>query len=121
VIAYAPVAFFHCQHCEVVWQQAGAGNSFHREQVSSSLPEDLRQEYQKLSEWVRKMLDTYGARVAFRVIDAASIEGWLKSLRYGIHEYPAVIVDHRQKIVGCDFDRASALIRENVERFAPVA
>lgn len=120
VLAYAPVAFFHCQHCELVWQQAGTAN-FHRDQISSSLPEDLRQQYQGLSDWIRKVSDTYGTRVVFRVIDAASIEGWFKSLRYGIHKYPAVIVDRKEKFIGGDFDPASDLIRERVERLAPVA
>ncbi len=119
VLAYAPVAFFHCQHCEVVWQQAGASTEIRREQIASSLPDDLAEEYQALSHWVREMITAYGERIAFRVIDATSIEGWLKSLRYGIHKYPAVVVDRKEKIAGRDFHGASALIQHRMAQSPP--
>lgn len=118
VLAYAPVAFFHCQHCEVVWQQAGASREIRREQIASSLPDDLAQEYQALSNWVREMITAYGERIAFKVIDAASIEGCLKSLRYGIHKYPAVVVDHKEKFIGHDFNAVSALIQQRMARLS---
>ena len=113
VIAYAPVAFFHCKHCELVWDQAGAAKNIHEEQLASSLPEDLKQEYQQLSDWVREMVTAFGDRIIFRVVDAASIEGWWKSLRYRVHQYPAVIVDGEEKLVGAGcLQQAAAAIRE---------
>jgi hypothetical protein len=116
VIAYAPVAFFHCWHCEVAWQPTGASKHFRQEQLASSLPEDLKEEYRELSDWVRQMMADYGERITFRVIDAISIEGWLKSIRYRLHKYPAVIVDGKEKIVGrgC-FEQATAAIRRRTE------
>lgn len=115
VLAYAPAAFFHCRHCEVVWQQTGVGKPLRQEQLASSLPEDLKQEYQELSDWVRQMVASYEERIAFKVIDVASIEGWLKSVRYRLHKYPAVIVDGKEKIVGrgC-FEQATAVIRQRM-------
>jgi hypothetical protein len=116
VLAYAPVAFFHCRHCEVVWQPTGVGEHLRQEQLDSSLPEDLKKEYRELSDWVRQMKADYGERIAFSVIDAASIEGWLKSVRYRLHKYPAVIVDGKQKITGCDcFGQATTVIRQKME------
>ena len=114
VLAYAPTAFFHCKHCELVWQQTGASTKYHQEQLDSALPEDLMQQYQQLSDWVRQMADTYGDRLQFRVIDAASIEGWLKSLRHWVHRYPAVIVDGNAKCSGLDCQAASELIRQRL-------
>ena len=116
VIAYAPVAFFHCRHCELVWDQAGAAKNIHEEQLASSLPEDLKQEYQQLSDWVREMVAAFGERITFRVIDAASLEGWWKSLRYRVHTYPAVIVADREKIIGSGhLEQATAVIRQRAE------
>jgi len=116
VLAYAPVAFFHCRHCEVVWQPTGVGEHLRQEQLASSLPEDLKEEYRALSDWVREMLAAYGERIAFRVIDAASIEGWLKSVRYRLHKYPAVIVEGKEKLIGCGcFEQAAAVIRRRME------
>jgi len=114
VLAYAPTAFFHCRHCEVVWQQTGTGRALREEQLQASLPADLMQEYQELSDWVVRMAETYGSRLRVKVIDAASLEGWFKSLRYRVRRYPAVIVDGRTKFLGPDLERASELIRQRV-------
>lgn len=115
VLTYAPVAFFHCLHCELVWQQTGVGAIYRREQLESSIPDDLKEQYQQLSDWVRKMAGSYAGRLIFKVIDAASIEGWIKSVRYRVHKYPVVIVDGKEKSVGPDFEHATALIRRRLE------
>jgi len=114
VLAYAPTAFFHCRHCEVVWQQTGTGRALRQEQLDSSLPDDLMRQYQQLSDWVLQMAETYGSRLQFKVIDAASLEGWFKSVRYRVRHYPAVIVDGRTKFLGPDLARATELIRQTV-------
>ncbi|HYT05678.1 MAG TPA: DUF1525 domain-containing protein [Gemmatimonadales bacterium] len=85
-----------------------------REQVETSLPADLKDQYQRVSDWVRGRVAAHGARVRFRIVDAASLEGWLKSLRYGIRQYPAVIVDGREKSIGTEFERATALIERRL-------
>ena len=117
VLAYAPTAFFHCQHCEVIGQVTGTTGHIRREQLSSALPDDLSEEYLEVSNWVREMAAAYDRRISLRVIDAASIEGWFKSVRYGIRRYPAVIVDRKEKVIGRDFQRASALIQERLARW----
>jgi hypothetical protein len=110
ILAYAPTQFFHCQHCELIWQQAGAGARLHQEQLESSLPSDIQKEYADLSTWVRETVETYGGRVVFKVIDAASMEGLLKSVRYGARHYPAFVVDGGAKYIGTDFNQAKNLI-----------
>jgi len=115
VLAYAPTAFFHCRHCELVWQQTGTGRALRQEQLASSLPDDLMRQYQQISDWVLKMAETYGSRLQFKVIDAASLEGWFKSLRYRVRRYPAVIVGGRTKFLGPDLQRATELIRQSVD------
>lgn len=97
IIAYAPTAFYHCTHCEVVWREAGVTGRIHQEQVESSLPSDLAQEYQNISLWVEGLFQGYLDRITVKVIDAASMEGLFKSLQYGVHRYPAVIIDHRSR------------------------
>ena len=114
VLAYAPTAFFHCRHCEVVWQETGTGRALRQEQLEASLPADLMQQYQQISDWVLQLAETYGSQLQFKVIDAASLEGWYKSLRYWVRRYPAVIVDGRTKFLGPDLEQASALIRQRV-------
>jgi hypothetical protein len=100
IIAFAPTAYYHCTHCEVAWQEMGKSNRVHEEQLESSLPEDLRREYQVVSDWVREMFRIHCDNIVLKVIDAASIEGFYKSLKYQARRYPAVIVDGRSKFIG---------------------
>lgn len=96
IIAYAPTAFYHCTHCEVAWREMGASNRIHAEQVESSLPPDLANDYQAVSDWVREVFRLYCDQLLVKVIDAASLEGFVKSLRYGIHHYPAIVLKDKK-------------------------
>jgi hypothetical protein len=100
IIAYAPTAYYHCTHCEVAWREMGADNHIHEEQLASSLPADLIREYQTISDWVREMFRIHCDNILLKVIDAASIEGFYKSLKYNVRRYPAVIVDGKARFLG---------------------
>ncbi len=112
ILAYAPTQYFHCQHCEVLWNQAEVKGvkEFHADALESSIPPDMMREYQNLSDWVLGAVERYGGGVVFKVIDAASFEGVFKTLRYRAHRYPAVIVNGRSKYIGGDFKQAEAMI-----------
>jgi|GEM_PF-378833 len=117
IIAYAPTAFYHCTHCEVAWREMGATNRIHEEQVASSLPEDLIKEYQMVSDWVKELFRIHCDRIIVKVIDAASIEGFYKSLKYHARHYPAVIVDGKSRFIGSEMlSAASEEIAHQLER-----
>jgi hypothetical protein len=78
----------------------GATNRIHQEQMGSSLPEDLMQEYQVVSDWVREIFRVHCDRVVLKVVDAASLEGFYRSLKYNAHRYPAVIVNGKSRFIG---------------------
>jgi hypothetical protein len=100
IIAYAPTAYYHCTHCEVAWREMGADNRIHEEQLQSSLPSDLIKEYETVSDWVREMFRIHCDAIVLKVIDAASVEGFYKSLRYSARRYPAVIVNGKARFIG---------------------
>jgi hypothetical protein len=100
IIAYAPTAYYHCTHCEVAWHEMGASNRIHDEQLESSLPADLIQDYQRVSDWVQEMFRVYCDAIVLKVIDAASVEGFYKSIKYKARRYPAVIVNHKARFLG---------------------
>lgn len=100
IIAYAPTASYHCTHCEVAWREVGASNRVRKEQMESSLPEDLTREYDAVSDWVREVFRVHCDRILLKVIDAASIEGFYKSLKYNARRYPAVIVNGQSRFLG---------------------
>ena len=100
IIAYAPTAYYHCTHCEVAWREIGMNNRAHEEQLQSSLPEDLIREYAIVSDWVKEMFKNHCDAILLKVIDAASIEGFYKALRYNARRYPAVIVNRKARFLG---------------------
>jgi hypothetical protein len=112
VITYAPTVFYHCQHCELTWQQIGVGDRLHRREAREALPDDLLEEWHRLSEWVDGLIRTYGSRVSVKVVDAASIEGVWKSVRHRVRTYPTVIVGGQEKRTGADFASIGPLIKE---------
>ncbi len=116
VIAYAPTQFYHCMHCEVLFQEADVKGvkKFHADTVETSMPADMMQDYRNLSDWILNSVERFGGRVVFKVIDAASMEGLLKSVRYGVRKYPAVVIDGKAKQTGADFQKADVLIDQSL-------
>jgi hypothetical protein len=110
VIAYAPTIFRHCQHCEVAFEGLGFGERIHREEAADALPDDLITDFARVSDWVHGLIERHGPRVAVSVVDAASIEGFWKSLRHRARRYPAVVVDGRTT----DLDGAGELIDQRL-------
>jgi hypothetical protein len=114
VITYAPTVFYHCQHCELAFRELGVGERLRRREAAEALPDDLTNEFQAVSDWVHELLRRHGRRVRVDVLDAASIRGFLASLRYRVGRYPAVIVDGRDKRIGLDFAAIDPLIDRKV-------
>jgi len=108
IIAYAPTAYYHCTHCEVAWREMGATNRIHEEQMESSLPQDLIREYERVSDWVRDMFRVHCDAILLKVIDAASVEGFYKSLKYHARRYPVVIVNRKARFLGSEMLSAAS-------------
>jgi len=112
IVAYAPTSFYHCTHCEVVWREVDFDRGIRKEQVASALPADVAQEYQAVSDWVRKLFQVYCDQVIVKVIDAASIEGFWKTLRYGLRHYPSVMIGSKRISMGTNFSAAEEEINK---------
>jgi len=93
----------------------GLRHKVQRDLMASALPEDLQAEFHGLSEWARSLPAQFGGRVRVRLIDAASIEGFFKSLLRRCRRYPAFAVDG-QRYVGSDFSRVDVLIAGALRR-----
>ena len=118
VVTYAPTIFRHCQHCEVAFEGVGFAERMRRNEAKDSLPDDLIEEFQRVSDWVHGLLQRYGPRVAITVIDAASIEGFWTSLRRGVRRYPAVILDGRRASSASDLPAVEAEIESRLSGHA---
>ncbi len=116
VITYTPTFFYHCQHCELTFREMGVGQAVHREQAREALPEDLTREFAAVSSWLHELLERYGSRIRIKLVDAASLEGFWKSLRHGIKSYPAILIDGVEKHVGIDLLSLDSTIENRVRR-----
>ena len=109
ILAYAPTQFFHCLHCEVVWSGLKLGSDWHADQGESSLPPELQAEYDAISAWVTEASERYGQRVKFTIVDAASIQGLVKSVRHRSRRFPVFVINGSERFSGFDretLDRA---------------
>src|SRR5207247_5384641 len=87
----------------------GLRQKVQREMADSALPDDLKAEFHSLSAWAHTLPGKFADRVRIRLIDAASIEGFFKSLVHRFWRYPAFAVEG-ERCVGSDFDRGEALM-----------
>ena len=114
IITYAPTTFYHCQHCELAFREVGIGERLRRREAAEALPEDLAREFQAVSDWVHRLLERHRGLLRIDVLDAASIRGFIASLRHRVGRYPAVIVDGHVKQTGLDFAALDSLIDRKV-------
>jgi hypothetical protein len=115
VITYAPTVFRHCQHCEVAFDEMGLGERIRREEAASALPEDLITEYAQVSDWIHRLLERHPHKLAIDLVDAASVEGVIRSLRHRVRRYPAVVVEGADRWSGVtDFGEVDRLIADHI-------
>jgi hypothetical protein len=82
-------------------------------------PLDLKEEYLKLSDWIRELTRLYKHRLLIRVIDAQSPLGFYKSLRHRIRTYPAFIVEGKETYTGWDKNQLESLLDKNIKNSLP--
>jgi hypothetical protein len=109
------VTFFdHCRHCEILFDQTGLDQKFHQKE-RDEYPPDLREEYARLSDWVHELVHLYKHRLIIRVIDAQSLLGIYKSLRYWVRAYPTFIVEGKETYSGWDKTRVENLLDKYIK------
>ena len=110
VIAPVLTNFFHCMHCEQVFDQAGIGRQVHQEELDQ-YPKDIKEEASRLASLLLDLSQRYGNQIHIQVIDPQSPEGLWKSVRYWVRKYPTFIVNGREKVVGWDQVALDALLK----------
>lgn len=75
-------------------------------------PEDLKEEYLFLSNWIRELAQNYREKILIKIIDVQSLLGVYKSLRYGVRRYPTFILNKKEKYTGKDKAQLDTLLQE---------
>lgn len=97
----------------------GIGDRVHNQEINE-YPEEMREEYLRLSDWVRATYDSYGMKVWIKVIDPQSLVGLWKHVRYKVHKYPTFVLDGEHIYSGWSstqdvLDQVDALLRLRAE------
>ena len=75
-------------------------------------PEDLKEEYLFLSNWIRELAQKYREKILIKIIDVQSLQGVYKSLRHRVYQYPTFIINKKGKYTGKDKAWLDALLQE---------
>ena len=118
VFAHIPTDFFHCSHCERLFDIAGVGASVHREN-QTAYPPDVLEEAKRLAAWLQDLSARYGDQIHIRVVDPQSPEGFFKSLRYSVRRYPTFIINRRTKYTGWEPGTLDRLLEKQAAQRAP--
>ena len=114
IVTKVLTTFDHCGHCEIFFDGGGIDQKFHRKETDE-YPSDLREEFAKLSDWIRELNRLYKHRLLIKLIDAQSLLGIFKSLRYWIRSYPTFIVEGKETYAGWDKIRLETLLDKYIK------
>ncbi len=101
VIFPMPEGWGMCSACELMMAQAELGQA-PAERGLEEYPPDWRQDYQQLSTVIFRLADRFQDGIMIRIWDPRSLQGLVKSIRYGVRRYPTFIIAGRRKVTGWD-------------------
>jgi hypothetical protein len=116
IVTRVITSFDHCRHCAVLFEESGLQGKFNQKTLDE-YPQDVMEEYVQLSNLVRELARLYKHRLQIRIIDAQSMLGLYKSVRYRIRKYPTFIVNGKQTYAGWDKERLEGLLDQHIQAF----
>ena len=114
VVTNMLTTYGQCSRCSMIFEEAGLKREYHRKQIDE-YPRDLKEESEKLSDWVRELKQLYKHRLVIRLIDAQSLLGVYKALRHRVRKYPAFIVERKETLSGWDKSRLEELLDKHIK------
>ena len=103
-----------CRRCKILFDQAGLDQKFHQGEMDE-YPPDLKEEYTRLSDWIRELNRLYKHRLLIKLIDVQSPLGIYKSLRYRIRTYPTFVVEGKETYAGWDKGQLESLLDKYIK------
>ena len=119
IVTQVITTFDHCSHCELIFDEAGL-RSKHRQKEIDEYPQDLKEDFLKLSDLIRDLARLYKHRLHVRIIDAKSLMGVYKSLRFRIKTYPTFIVEGKEALAGWDRSRLEGILDKYVKAYRSI-
>jgi hypothetical protein len=104
VIAPLPEGWGMCLSCEMLLARANLDQA-PAERGREEYPAQWQEDFRRLSEFVLNLATRYGDSILIQIFDPRSVQGLIKSIRYGARSYPTFIVASQEKVVGWDVNR----------------
>ncbi len=114
VVFPVPALYGLCPSCEFFADEADLRDPKNNQDLNE-YPEELKEDYLHLSDWIRELGKKYGNRLLIKVIDAQSLQGLYKSVRFAVRKYPAFIIDKKKKYSVRNKEELDALINQRLE------
>jgi hypothetical protein len=118
IVSKVLTTFHHCRHCKILFDQAGLDQTFHQKEMEE-YPSDLKEEFIKLSDWVRELRRLYKHRLLIKLVDIQSPLGIYKSLRHRIRTYPTFIIEGKETYAGWDKTQLELLLDRYIKNSLP--
>jgi hypothetical protein len=114
IVTRVMTSFNHCSRCAVLFDESGLQQKFNQKTLDD-YPQDLIEEFARLSDWIRELARLYKHRLQIRLIDAQSWLGMYKSLRHRIRKYPTFIIERKETYVGWDKTQLEGLLDKYIQ------
>jgi hypothetical protein len=114
IVSKVLTTFNHCRACEILFDEADLDQKFHQKEINE-YPSDLKEEYIKLSDWIRELRHLYKHRLLIKLIDIQSPLGIYKALRHRIRTYPTFIVEGKETYAGWDKNHLEGLLDKYIK------
>ncbi len=114
IVTPVVTTFDHCRHCSPIFEQSGLQKQFDQRALND-YPDDLKEEFVRLSDWIRDLSRLYQHRLVIKLTDAHSPLGFFKSLRHRIRKYPAFIIEKRETFIGWDKNKLEEILDRYVQ------
>jgi hypothetical protein len=114
IVTRVMTTFGHCRHCEVLFEEADIAQKFHQKDMNE-YPQDLVDEYLRLSDWLKELRHLYQHRLLIKIIDVQSLLGIFKSLRHRIRNYPTFIIEGKEVYTGWNRDQLETLLDKEIK------
>ena len=118
VVAKMMTSFDQCHRCKVFFDQTGMNRKIEQNEIDE-YPPDMREENRNLLDWMRELNRLYKHRLSIKLIDAPSLLGIYKSLRYRIRTYPTFIVEGKETYTGWDKSQLESLLDKYIHKALP--
>jgi hypothetical protein len=79
-------------------------------------PADVKEDHLFLTNWLCELAQKYQNKIRIKIINASSLRGVFKSIRFWTQTYPTFIVNKKETYCGSDKSRLDIILKGHLGR-----